>query len=78
MVGPRPRSLGAFVGGFKASVTRRVRRECGAPNLAVWQRSYWDRVVRTEREVEAVRRYIHENPERWHDDRLHPAHPPRP
>jgi putative transposase len=31
----------------------------------LWQRNYWERVLRGERECTAVRRYIRENPQRW-------------
>jgi putative transposase len=39
----------------------------------LWQRNYWERIIRTDRELANVRRYIAENPLRWHRDRLHPA-----
>ena len=35
------------------------------PTLRVWQRGYHDRIVRTDREAEAIRRYVAENPARW-------------
>lgn len=38
----------------------------------LWQRNYWERVIRTDRELANVRRYITENPQRWHRDRLCP------
>jgi putative transposase len=72
----RPRlaagSLGAIVGTFKAVTARRINRERGTPGAAVWQRNYWERIIRSERELERIRRYIHENPLRWDADSLHP------
>jgi hypothetical protein len=35
----------------------------------VWQRNYYDRIVRNERELGAIRRYIRDNPVRWAEDR---------
>ena len=55
-----------MIRGFKGAVTRAVRTVQQVPALAVWQRGYCDRVVRGDREAEAVRRYVAENPARWH------------
>jgi hypothetical protein len=35
-------------------------------------RPYYERIVRSERELHAVRRYILENPARWAKDRENP------
>ncbi|MEM7787709.1 MAG: hypothetical protein AAF594_08285, partial [Bacteroidota bacterium] len=50
---------------YKSAVTRAVNLTRGTPGVAVWQRGYHDRVVRTAAEAAAVRRYIAENPARW-------------
>jgi len=65
--------LGAIVGNFKSVATRRVNRVRGTPGAPVWQRSYWEHVVRTEEALEAIREYIVGNPARWTLDRYHPA-----
>jgi putative transposase len=39
-----------------------VSRQTGRP---VWQRSFYDRVIRNDEELEAIRRYVVENPVRW-------------
>ena len=61
--GPPARSLGAIIGQYKSVVTKQIRQL--DPTLRVWQRGYYDRVVRTPREAEAIRRYVVENPARW-------------
>lgn len=71
--GPKPRSLGAIVGSFKSAVTRRINRLRNTPGTSVWQRSFYDRIIRTDRELNAVRRYVADNPARWHWDKLNPA-----
>lgn len=38
----------------------------------LWQRNYWERVVRNEAELRKFRSYIDTNPLRWHLDSLHP------
>src|SRR6266850_5061893 len=48
---PRPRrSIGALVGCFRASVTRRINQRAGTPWRRIWQRGFHDRVVRDGRE----------------------------
>ena len=66
--GVKSGSLGAIVGAFKSAVTRRIngiRDTLGAP---VWQRNYYERIIRTQRELNNVRRYIRNNPANWPSD----------
>jgi REP element-mobilizing transposase RayT len=69
----RARSLGAFIAGFKSAATARINRHRGTPGEPVWQGRFYERIIRDEREWHAVRRYIHQNPARWHRDRHHPG-----
>ncbi len=71
----RPGSLGAFVGGFKGAVTSEIRNQNNDPGMAVWQRNYYDHIIRNARIHDKIREYIVTNPEHWTDDRLHPNHP---
>ncbi|WP_317930125.1 transposase [Halioxenophilus sp. WMMB6] len=64
------RSLGALVAGFKAAVTRQINQLGGTSGVKVWQRNYWERVVRDEQELTALREYIQNNPARWQLDKL--------
>jgi hypothetical protein len=57
-------TVATIVGAYKSAVTR-VVHAAGVHDGAVWQRGYHDRVIRTEREAENVRRYVGENPARW-------------
>lgn len=59
-----PGTVPAIVRGYKSAVTHAVRASARAPDLAVWQRGYHDRVVRTDREAGHVRAYIEANPAR--------------
>ncbi len=62
-------SLGAVVNNFKATATRQINNVRRARGCPVWQRGYYERIVRNPRELEATRRYIRENPRRWAEDR---------
>ena len=57
-----------LVRSFKSSSTKAVNRLRGAPGLAVWQRRYYERIIRDERELTAIRQYILDNPAKWADD----------
>jgi putative transposase len=61
-------SLGSFVAGFKMAVTKRVNELRGTPGALVWQRNYYERIIRDDDEAMATRAYIYENPRRWPDD----------
>jgi REP element-mobilizing transposase RayT len=74
----KPRSLGSFVSGYKSAVTARInalRDDAGCP---VWQRNYHERIIRSTKELVAVRRYIEANPENWLHDEHHPLQAKEP
>ena len=62
----KPRSLGSFVAGFKSSVTKRIRDELNV--TGIWQRNYYDHVIRGKRELDAICKYIQMNPYNWAED----------
>ena len=61
------KTIGSIIRGFKIGVTMWHRHQGKTePN---WQRNYWERVIRTEQEMQSVRQYIRCNPAQWqHDD----------
>lgn len=67
--GVKPGSVGAIVGNFKSLAARRINNLRRTPGGRVWQRGYYDRIVRNERELNAIRQYIRNNPRRWTEDR---------
>jgi REP element-mobilizing transposase RayT len=70
--GPMRRSLGAIVGTFKTAVGQRINRLRGTAGTAVWQRGYYEHIIRNEQALDAIRRYIAENPLRWGEDGENP------
>jgi putative transposase len=66
--GVAPKSLGAIVGGFKSAVTKCVNESRGTSGIPVWQRNYHDRIIRNDRELNAIREYITANPANWSRD----------
>ena len=65
-------SLGSFVGGFKSATTRRINQARGTPGAKVWQRNYYEHIIRNDRSLEQIRAYIETNPLRWELDRENP------
>ena len=70
----KPRSFGAFIAGFKSSVTSRASRELQM--TAIWQRNYFEHIIRIEKEFDNIWKYIDNNPHQWESDQLHPSAPP--
>ncbi len=64
-------SLGVIVRAYKASVTYRINAIRGFTDPPVWQRNYYDHIIRNDQEFENITKYIEANPETWMDDRLY-------
>jgi len=65
-------SLGAIVGAFKSASTKRINDSRGTRGTALWQRNYFEQVIRNEQELNGVREYIAVNPARWAEDTNNP------
>jgi putative transposase len=75
---PRPNgtqlgSLAAVLQNFKSVTTRRINAARATPGLSVWQRNYYEHVIRSEAEWYRIWTYIADNPRRWTEDRENPA-----
>ena len=70
-------ALGEIVGAFKSLTTvayiRRVKTRRWPPFTGkLWQRNYFEHVVRSEESLDKIRQYISENPARWEFDKENP------
>jgi putative transposase len=66
--GPLSGSVGAIVGQFKSKVTKRINSWQQVVGKEVWQRNYYEHVIRDEDDLNRVREYIENNPDRWLED----------
>jgi REP element-mobilizing transposase RayT len=66
---PLPEPLGKIIAYFKYQTTKHINETRATPGAPVWQRNYYEHIVRHDRELNAIRRYIHDNPRRWALDR---------
>jgi REP element-mobilizing transposase RayT len=65
----KPNTIGSFVAGFKSTTTKRINTIRNTRGHPVWQRNYYEHVIRDERELNKIRRYIINNPPQWEYDR---------
>ena len=66
---PVPGSIPTIIRSFKSAVSLRVNRSRFSLSAPVWQRNYFERVVRDQSELDRIRAYILQNPTQWADDR---------
>jgi len=57
-LGVKPGSLGAIVRSYKAAVTRAVNLRRGSPGSPLWHRNYYERVIRSDQELDSIRNYV--------------------
>ena len=67
--GPAAGSLGAIIGQFKSRVTKRLWTLPGLSGEPIWQRNYYERIIRNDMEWDIVRNYVLNNPMNWENDR---------
>lgn len=59
----QPNSLGSILGQFKSMVTKRIRNT--GLNSFKRHRNYYEHIIRNEKELHGIRKYIQENPLKW-------------
>ena len=76
----KPKSISSFVAGFKSATVREIDNLIDSNNLKIekfnrnnllWQRNYWDKIIRNEKEYNHIAEYILTNPENWEKDELY-------
>ena len=71
--GPPKRSVGAFIAGFKSAATRRINALQETAGVSIWQRNYYEHIIRDEDDYRRIHLYIEDNPRRWAEDEYHPT-----
>ena len=69
--GPKRGSIGAIIGSYKMSVTRRIQRELNM--TGIWQRNYYKHIIRNDEEHCSIHAYIEANVAHWDMDNEYPA-----
>ncbi len=65
-------SLPTIIRSFKSAAAKRINALRDNPGAPVWQRNYYERVIRDDRELNGIRQYIADNPAKWEQDENHP------
>ena len=65
----RRHGLQEIVRQFKTFSARRINAVRGTPGETVWQRNYYEHIIRNEPALHRIREYIRNNPVQWHLDR---------
>lgn len=68
----KPRSLSTLISGFKAGVTKRINEIRQVSGVSIWQRNYYEHIIRDELSLYNIRKYILENPLSWWEDPENP------
>jgi len=70
---PQALALGRIVRAFKSLSAAEVNRKLGRSGVPVWQRNYYEHIIRRGEDLDDGRRYIAENATRWAEDPENPA-----
>lgn len=73
---PTKGSVSSIVGSYKAAVSLEINAVRGIGGPAVWQRNFYDHMMRNERDLLRIQQYIIDNPARWAFDRDNPRGSP--
>ncbi len=65
---PVAHSIPTIMRAFKSATTKRTNEIRNNPGTPVWQRNYYEHVIRNETELNAIRQYILGNPANWQTD----------
>ena len=66
-------SIPTIIRSFKAAVTKRINRHRRTPGASVWQRNYFEHIIRDDVSLDRIREYVANNPRQWAMDRENPA-----
>jgi REP element-mobilizing transposase RayT len=63
------KTIGSMVRGFKIGVTKWMRQNTNVYD--VWQRNYYDNIIRNDQSYQRISNYIQNNPKNWKEDKFY-------
>ena len=66
---PSSNTIPTIIRSYKASVTKRIRELSKNPHFHIWQRSYFEHIIRNEDSYLKISEYIQTNPLKWRLDK---------
>ncbi len=68
---PMRGSIPTIIASFKSTVTRKIRKISGSTDLTLWQRNYFEHIIRDEKDYLRIVEYIQNNPLQWEVDKYY-------
>ncbi len=68
----RAPTVGEIIRAFKARCTHRINQLRDMQGASIWQRNYYEHIIRSESSLQETREYIANNPAQWANDRENP------
>ncbi|MBZ0304818.1 MAG: transposase [Anaerolineae bacterium] len=68
-----PAGLSKIIQGFKTFSAKRINQIRKLRGIPVWQRNFYEHVIRNEQDLSRIREYIINNPAKWTEDEYHVA-----
>jgi len=62
--------LSEIIRQFKTFSARRINKQRATPGISVWQRNYYEHIIRHQNAYENITNYIETNPARWNNDKF--------
>ena len=67
---PSP-TITSFIGWLKYQATKEIYKVMGEADKKIFQRSYYDHIIRNKTDYEEISKYIYENPLNWETDEFY-------
>jgi REP element-mobilizing transposase RayT len=64
--------LPKIIGFFKMNSSKQINEIRNSLGIPVWQRNYYEHIIRNEKDLFAIRNYIENNGLNWKDDEYNP------
>ena len=65
------KNLGAIIRGYKSTVTKQINELQNTPGTTIWQRNYYEHIIRNEKSLKKIRNYIFHNAVKWKKDKFY-------
>ncbi len=68
---PTSNTIPTIIRGYKSSVTKQINILRNQPGVPVWQRNYYEHIIRDEKSCYQIWEYVQTNPLKWQDDKYY-------
>ncbi len=65
-------TLGKIIAYYKYQTTRLINEKRNSPAIPVWQRNYYEHIIRSDKDLIQIKEYIKNNPLKWEFDKEKP------